>query len=100
MKQFKDFGIKARVKSFVGEKIKIQNILDKPIIIHAYKIARSKFEKLGKEDCLHVQIEFSGEKRVFFCGSLTLIDILKQVPEESFPFEATLTKKDERLIFI
>ena len=100
MKQFKDFGIKPTIKSFVGDKIKVEKIIDKAIVIHAFKIAHSKFEKIGKEDCLHLQIEFNGEKRVFFSGSVTLINIIKQVPEDSFPFQATLTKQDDRLILI
>ncbi len=98
MRQFKDFGIKPTIKSFVGDKIKIEKILDKPVIIHAYKIATSKFQKIGKEDCLHLQIEINDEKRVCFIGSVVLIDIFKQVPAESFPFEATITKEDGRLI--
>lgn len=100
MKQFSEFGIKPTLKSFVGDKIKIEKIIDRPIIIHAFKIAQSNFQKIGKEDCLHLQIEINNEKRVFFSGSLTLINIIKQVPAESFPFSATIKKQDDRLVFI
>lgn len=98
MKQFKDLNIKPTIKSFVGDKIKIDKIIDKPIITHAYKIATSKFEKMGKDSCLHLQIELANEKRVVFTGSVTLIDIMKQVPDDYFPFEATIKKIDDRLV--
>jgi hypothetical protein len=36
-----------------------------------------------------------GEKRVVFTGSTILIDTIKQVPKEKFPFETIIVKENE-----
>lgn len=45
MFKFSDFDIKPQVKSFEGEKIKIDKILNREITVTDYKIETSKYEK-------------------------------------------------------
>jgi hypothetical protein len=99
MKDFKSFGIKAPVNGFTGDKIKIDRILNKRVIIHKYKIEGSKFTEKGNGKCMTVQIEIDSEKRIFFTSSMTLMEMIKQVPETDFPFGASIERVNERLEF-
>ncbi len=98
MHSFKDFGIKIETKSFEGEKIKIDRIQNKEITVEAFRIETSKYEK-GNGKCLHVQITFDGAKRVFFTGSVNLMEQIQKVPKEKFPFKTTIVKDNERYEF-
>lgn len=97
IKQFKDFGIKPVSKGFEGDKIKIGRIINREIVVVGYKIEDSKFE--GKGKCLYVQIEIDGDRRVFFTGSNTLMELIQQVPKANFPFKTTIIKENERFEF-
>lgn len=85
---FKDFGIEPKVNSFVGEKIQVQKLFNLPIKILGFKTQPSK-QKQGTE-LLTLQIEKSGEKRIVFTGSTVLIDQIRRVPENKFPFITTI----------
>lgn len=89
MRKFSDFGIETNTQSFIGEKIKVERVLNQPIIVHKYKIENSKINS-GK--CLHLQIEYKGEKRVIFTGSTVLLDTILKLPADAFPFETTIVK--------
>lgn len=97
MKNFKDLGIKAQVKSFVGKKIKISKVLNRPIKVLDFKIDESIYGE--NKLCLHLQIEFEKEKRVIFTGSNTLMNMIKQVQSTDFPFQTTIVEEDERFEF-
>lgn len=88
MHNFKDFNIKPRINAFVGEKIQVQKLFNLPIRVLGFKIEPSK-QKQGTE-LLTLQIEKSGEKRIVFTGSTVLIDQIKRVPDDKFPFQATI----------
>lgn len=88
MNTFSQFNIKTSSKAFTGDKIKIANVLDKLITIHDYKIEPSKFA--GKGDCLHLQICINNEMRVLFTGSVKLMEQIRLVPEDGFPFQVTI----------
>lgn len=98
MFKFSDFDIKPQTKSFEGEKIKIDKILNREIVVTDYKIETSKYEK-GNGKCLYIQIEFNGDKRVVFTGSISLMDMIQQVPADKLPFKTTIIKENERLQF-
>jgi hypothetical protein len=98
MNSFKDFNIKPALKGFVGDKIKISKLLNKEIIVHAYKIADSKFGDKGNK-CLQIQLEMNNTKYVVFTGSLILMDTIRKIPELSFPFATTIIEEDERYEF-
>ena len=75
----------------VGEKIKIDKILNKEIVIHGYKMKDSKYT----EKCLCLQILLGDTKRVIFTGSKKLIDLISQVGEEKFPISTTIIREDD-----
>jgi len=91
MHKFSDFGIKPKVTSFVGEKIAISRLFNLEIKVIDFKIEPSK-QKEGSE-LLTMQIEKSGEKRIVFTGSTILIQMIKKVPDDGFPFK-TIIKGD------
>ncbi len=97
MIKFKDLGIKAESKAFTGDKIKMAKVLNKTITVKAFKIVTSKYE--GKGDCLHLHIEFKGEEHVVFTGSTVLMDMIRKVPEDKFPFETEIVQENGRLEF-
>ena len=65
----------------------IDNILGKEIIVHRYKVRKSKYDG----NYASVQIEYQGEKRAIFTGSNVLIDQLMKY-QNYLPFEATIRK--------
>lgn len=98
MHNFSDFNIQLQIKSFEGDKIKIDKILNREITVLDYKIETSKFEK-GNGKCLYIQVEVNGDKRVVFTGSLGLMDMIERVPKDKLPFKTTIVKENERLQF-
>lgn len=91
MKAFQQFNIKSEREHFIGDKVKIGKVLNKPIIVHDYKIENSKFT----DKCLHLQIEVNNSKHVVFTGSKHLIDVIQQVPKADFPFTTTIIENDD-----
>jgi hypothetical protein len=96
MKSFKDFGIKPATKGLVGDKIKIEKILNRQITVHDFKIEPSKH---NQGECLHMQIQVGEEMRVVFTGSGVLIQEIREVPKEEFPFVTTIVKENDRFEF-
>lgn len=98
MKQFKEFQIKTDIKQFVGKKIDIEEVLNKPIEIHDFFIKDSRFkgQDRGSDHCLHLQIRFENSNRVIFTGSTNLMRELKAIPEDGLPFGATIIKNFKR----
>lgn len=95
MKSFKEFNIVPTIKGFVGDKIKIERILNREIIVMEYKIEESKFN--GK--FLSLQIKIKDEMHVVFTGSNALMDQVQQVPKDGFPFTTIIKKENERFVF-
>ena len=100
MKSFSQFNIKSASKGFEGDKIKISKILDKEIVVHAFKIEDSKiFKDRGSGKCLHLQISLKDEKHIVFTSSNGLIDSILQVPEDEFPFSTVIIEANDRFQF-
>ncbi|MDB0602335.1 hypothetical protein PL373_14530 [Tenacibaculum maritimum] len=97
MNKFKDFGIKPELKNFTGEKIQSKRIFDKEIKVLDYKIAPS-IKKPGT-DFLTLQIEINNEKRIFFTGSTILMQQIKSIPKDKFPFSTTIINDNEYFEF-
>lgn len=97
MNNFKDFKIKAELSTFTGEKIKIDKLLNAEISILGYKIEDSKVKPGTKLLILH--LEKKGTKHVLFSGSTILMQMIKQVPEDKYPFKTTIIKESEHLEF-
>lgn len=100
MKQFSQLGIKPpEIKHFVGTKLKKGQIINKKIAVHDYKIENSKLQGKEGTKCLTLQIEIAGNKHVWFTGSTYLIDAIKQIGPDEFPFETVVIEEDQRLQF-
>lgn len=97
MNNFKDFNIKPSLQYFTGDKIKIERILNTPVVIINFKVAPST--KKEGTDYLTLQIERNGTKHVVFTGSTILIQLIQKVPLDKFPFVTTIVKEGEHLEF-
>ena len=84
---------------FEGEKVRVDSLLNKEIIIVKYKIRPSKYKHKCR-NCATVQFKESEEdsNKVFFTGSEVLIDMLEKYKEE-LPFMATIRKIDRYYTF-
>lgn len=96
MKKFSDFNITVNVENFIGEKIKVTKILNRPIIVHAFKLDPSIYYE-GER--IAVQIEIDGQKRVIFSGSKRLKEQILQVPKNGFPFHTTIIEENDMHLF-
>jgi hypothetical protein len=98
MKRFSDLNITINTDNFSGEKIKINQILNKSIIIIDYKVVKSKF-KDKTEDCLYLAFKYNNNLRITFTGSKILINILNLIQKDDFPFETKIKLKNKGYIF-
>lgn len=97
MKNFKEMGVKIPSRAFVGDKFKIDRLLNRQITVHHCKIEDST-KKPGTK-CLYLQVEVEGKKGVLFTGATALIEAVRQIPEDSFPFTTTIVKDNDRYEF-
>lgn len=88
-KRFSDFSSETFVMD--GEKIAVDQILNREIEIIGFRISDSKFNKNGSGKCLTIQLMFNGNLYVCFTGSSVLIAQLEKYSEE-IPF-LTIIKK-------
>lgn len=95
MTNFSELGIKPNRQGFTGDQIKIKKVLNKEISIKGFKIVPSKFSG----DCLHLHIELGSIEHVIFTGSIILMDQVKRVPTENFPFKTTIVENNEGFEF-
>lgn len=99
MKSFSQLNIKPKhVSNFIGDKIHIDKVLGKEIIVHHHEIKLSKFPKDNNDKCMYLQIEIKGDKRVIFTTSKYLMDLCEQA-KEHFPFTTTIIKEEMTLLF-
>ena len=100
MNSFKQFDIKQTVKGFEGDKIKMSKILNREIVVYHFKIDDSKvYKDRGTCKCLQLQISLNNEKHVVFTSAGGLIEAIKQVPDDGFPFTTTIIQENERYKF-
>lgn len=95
MKKFNQFGIKPTEKGFTGDKIKMNRILNRPIIVKDFKIEPSNFS--GNRLCLHIEV--SGTEHIIFTGSNVLMETIALIPRNEFPFETTIINNNDRFEF-
>ncbi len=76
-----------------GEKVKIDEILGKEIIILKFRVGRSKFEREGSGEYLTMQFAFeeSESPKILFTGSDVIIRQIKKYADQ-IPFMATIVK--------
>ena len=94
--RFSEFGVQPKTQAFIGSKILFEDIVDKEVRVLDFKIGPSKFEKT--DNCLQLQLEVDGKKRVHFSGSENLIHMI-QDPRTKLPFDTIITKQDRSVIF-
>jgi hypothetical protein len=99
VKSFKDFGIKSEIKSYIGEKIKMDKVLNREIIVLDGKVEPSNYKDKGSGNRVVLQIKYKEEMRVIFSGAVGLIDVISRLPKDAFPFSTTIAKDGERLEF-
>ena len=79
-----------------GKKVRIEEVMNIEILILAFRMKESKYQRTSAKDCLTIQFEYPdkpGEKHVIFTGSGVLIDQLTTY-EDKLPFLATIKKID------
>jgi len=95
-KRFNDFA--REVRPIEGAKIKIDDIINREILVKDYKVRPSRYEKKDCDKCLTLQFELEGVLRVLFTGSNVLIDQIEKYRHE-IPFLTTLKKIDRYYTF-
>ena len=102
MNNFNQFGIKVTSKNFIGDKIKISRLLGKEIVVYDWKVEESKvkaFHDRGAGKCLHLQISLNNEKHIVFTSSSGLLEAIKLVPADGFPFSTIIVDENDRYKF-
>lgn len=89
LKTFSELGI-ASEDQLTGKKIGISHVLNKQVIVKAFRIDPSKYPNEGNGKRLTLQIEVDNEEHVIFTSSIIIQDQVQRVPEGSFPFKATI----------
>lgn len=97
MNKFSDFNIASSV--LLGDKVKLEDVMNVDIEVHAFKIVASKHPKPGYEKCLHLQIKLNEKDCVLFTSSNVLINMIDKVPADGFPFKAKIVKSGKCLRF-
>jgi len=85
VKRFSDF---AKETILDGTKIRIDDMLNKEVMILAYRVTDSKH---SDRDCLTIQLQYDNQHHVIFTGSAVLADQIKKY-ESELPFMATIRK--------
>jgi hypothetical protein len=79
-----------------GAKLKIDDILNREVLVTAIRLKPSKFNKAPS--CLTIQLEIDGKRYVCFTGSVVLAEQAKTY-EKELPFMATIKKIDKYYTF-
>jgi hypothetical protein len=96
MKKFSEFAEERAVLD--GPKMRIDDVMNREIVVTGSRIKESKFGKNKSGKCLTLQFYFSGadaaEKRVMFTGSDVLIEQMEQYHAE-IPFQTVIKRIDK-----
>lgn len=98
MKKFRELGVTTSQR-MIGDKIKINKVLNREIVVHSSRIEDSKYPKNKSGKCLALQIEIDNEMHVIFTGSDVLIESVTQIQKEDYPFATTIVKSGEYFQF-
>lgn len=90
MKRFSDFATDDGV--LTGDKLKLEDILGREIIVKGYKVSDSKYGKNGEDKkVLTLQFELGGIDYIVFTGSKVLMDQVEKYKDE-IPFLTKIEK--------
>lgn len=102
VRKFSELNIQPEYNNFVGKKIEVEEILNKEIRLMAFRVEESKYKDTpkysGNGKCLCLQIQYEGQMRVVFTGSVVLQGMIARVAE--FPVDATIVKEGKAFKFI
>lgn len=98
MRKFSELNVIVPETGFVGDKIKMDRILNREVDVLDYRIETSRYEK-GNGKCLYLQIQIGDNKHVVFTGSSVLQRTIEQIPKNEMPFKTIIKKENDRLIF-
>lgn len=90
-KCFSDFAQEAGPMD--GTKLKIDDVINREILIIGCKIKDSKYSKTNTSKCLTLQFVLQEKRYVLFTGSSVLIEQMEKYQNE-IPFLATIKKID------
>lgn len=97
LKKFSDFASEEDF-SFTGDKLKIEEIVGKEVIVKGCKIGKSKYSKNGDDKVLTLYYEISDVDHVTFTGSSVLIDQSEKYKDE-MPFTTKIEKVNKFYTF-
>lgn len=90
MRKFSDLNVTLD-RRFVGQRIRINTVLDANIVIHDFDFRKSKVCKEdGKDVCLYLDIEINKERRLIWGNYPYMIKQLEQVDRSNLPFECKI----------
>lgn len=96
MDDIPEFSSLVKNRSLDGDKVRVDDLLNKDIIICGYQIGKSKYKDKGSGVCIKVQFyaadDASEERKVFFSGSSV---IQRQVEEAG----GSLEKEGKPILF-
>ncbi|MDD3040758.1 MAG: hypothetical protein PHO71_23225 [Bacteroides sp.] len=90
------FGDFAEEEVFDGEKLRLDEILNKEILVTGYKIKESHQKKGTQYLTIHFMLE--GKQHITFTGSVVLMDQLKKY-ESHLPFLTAIKKINRHYTF-
>ena len=93
MEKFSDF---ADERPLTGDKISINDLIGKEIVVKGYRLSDSN--KRPGTKCLTLHVDVDGEERVAFTGSAVLIEQIEKY-KEHIPFQTTIKKANAFLTF-
>ncbi|OPY54719.1 MAG: hypothetical protein A4E48_00298 [Methanosaeta sp. PtaU1.Bin060] len=91
--RFSDF---ANEEAFEGEKLRLDDILNKEILVTGYKIKDSHQKKNTQYLTIHFKLD--GVQHIAFTGSMVLMDQLRKY-ESHLPFLAVIKKINKHYTF-
>ena len=94
MKRFSDF---AEEQTLDGDKVKLDDVLNKEIVVTGYVVTKSKYKSSG-DMCPKLQFEVDGARYILFTGSNVLINQIERYHDE-IPFITTIKKVDKFYTF-
>lgn len=95
-KRFSDFAREA--SPLDGAKVKIDEVVNKEILVIGRRFKESKFSRTNSPKCLIIQFVMDGERYVLFTGSTVLIEQMEKYQHE-IPFLTTIKRIDRYYTF-
>ena len=95
-KRFSDFA--DGIVPLDGPKIKIEDVVNKEILVTGCKLRKSRYGSETAPECLTLQFEVDGQRHIIFTGSVILIEQMQKYQGE-MPFLTVIKKIDKYYTF-